>query len=65
VASAGLVTALFVPDHNNSSPPEMIQGVHKAFLTLGAFTILSTLTFNRLKSGDGRNVSQQREVHSG
>src|SRR4029077_6916832 len=42
VASAGLTTALFIPNRAHSNPVEMIRGVHEAFLVLGGFTILST-----------------------
>jgi hypothetical protein len=42
----------------------MIHGVHKALLVLGMFTILSTIIFRKLKSGDGQNVSQQKAVHA-
>ncbi len=62
VASASLATALFVPDRFHSTPGEMIQGIHQAFFVLGAFTILSTLIFRELQSGDGANVSQHRET---
>lgn len=63
VASAGLATAFFVPrDHSN--PAGMIHGVHEALVVLGVFTILSTLVFSRLKSGDGQNVSRQKAVHA-
>jgi EmrB/QacA subfamily drug resistance transporter len=63
VATAGLATALFVPrDHSN--PLEMIHGVHEALVLLGVFTILSTVIFSKLKSGDGQNVSQQKVVHA-
>ncbi len=64
VASAGLATAFFVP-HVHSNPREMIHGIHEALVVLGGFTILSTMTFARLKSGDGSSVSQQKEVHAG
>ena len=63
VASAGLATAFFVP-RVHSNPAEMIHGVHKALLVLGVFTILSTIIFRKLKSGDGQNVSQQKVVHA-
>jgi EmrB/QacA subfamily drug resistance transporter len=64
VATAGLATAFFVPQvHTNSG--EMIHGIHKALVVLGGFTILSTIVFSRLKSGDGSSVSQQKEVHGG
>src|SRR5271154_1443888 len=63
VAAAGLATAFFVP-RVHSNPAEMIHGVHKALLVLGVFTILSTVIFRKLKSGDGQNVSQQKVAHA-
>jgi FtsH-binding integral membrane protein len=65
VAAAGLATAFFISSRAHSDPQEMIRGIHHAFLALGGFTILSTIIFYRLKSGDGYNVSHQKEVHSG
>jgi MFS family permease len=65
VAAAGLTTAFFVPASIHANPDEMIRGLHEAFLVLGIFTILSTVVFYRLKSGDGRDVSQQKDVHLG
>ncbi|MGA2552926.1 MAG: DHA2 family efflux MFS transporter permease subunit [Burkholderiaceae bacterium] len=65
VAAAGLTTALFVPDQNHSTTAELIHGIHTAFVVLGIFTILSTLVFYRLRSGDGANVSQQKGIHAG
>jgi EmrB/QacA subfamily drug resistance transporter len=65
VAAAGLTTAFFVPASVRANPDEMIRGLHEAFLVLGAFTILSTIVFYRLKRGDGRDVSQQKDVHLG
>jgi EmrB/QacA subfamily drug resistance transporter len=62
VASASLVTAFFIPERFHSNAPEMIHGIHKAFLVLGALTILSTLIFSDLKSGDGDNVSQHQAL---
>lgn len=64
VAAAGLTTALFIPNRAHSNPPEMIHGIHEAFLVLGAFTILSTTIFRKLRSGDGQNVSQRKVVHA-
>jgi F0F1-type ATP synthase assembly protein I len=60
VASASLVTAFFVPDRFHSSPLEMIHGIHRAFLVLGALTVLSTLIFAELKSSDGDSVSLKK-----
>jgi EmrB/QacA subfamily drug resistance transporter len=64
VATAGLATAFFVPAHAQVSQGEMIQGIHRALLALGAFTVLSTIVFRTLKSGDGSSVSQQKVAHS-
>ena len=65
VAAAGLTTALFIPDRFRSNPGQMIHGLHQAFLVLGGFTVLSTVIFGKLKSGDGGNVSQQKDLHLG
>jgi EmrB/QacA subfamily drug resistance transporter len=64
VAAAGLATAFFIPaTHSNSI--EMIHGIHEAFLVLGGMTVLSTIVFRTLKSGDGDTVSQRKVVHVG
>ncbi|MGA8027967.1 MAG: DHA2 family efflux MFS transporter permease subunit [Bryobacteraceae bacterium] len=63
VAAAGLTTAFFVPDRFHSNAPEMIHGIHQAFLALGGLTILSTIVFGGLRQGDGDKVSQQKVVH--
>jgi MFS family permease len=65
VAAAVLTTALFITDRFRSNPGEMIHGLHQAFLVLGGFTVLSTVIFGKLKSGDGGNVSQQKDLHLG
>jgi hypothetical protein len=64
VAMASLATAFFIPDRFHSSAPELIHGIHLAFLALGAMTLLSTLIFGDLKKGDGDNVSQHNVLHS-
>jgi len=58
VAIASLVAALFVPDRFHTSAPQMIRGVHEAFLVLGAATILSAVVFRTLRAGDGSAISQ-------
>ena len=63
VASASLTTAFFIPDRFHSSAPQMIHGIHRAFLVLGALTVISTLIFSELKSGDGDRVSQHKVFH--
>ena len=64
VASASLATAFFIPDRFHSNAPEMIHGIHLAFLFLGGLTILSTIVFRELKAEDGDAVSQQRVLRS-
>src|SRR6202522_2345646 len=56
VAIAGLATAFFIPS-SHSNPAEMIHGIHKALMALGILTILSTIVFRSLRSGDGDDVS--------
>ena len=58
VASAGLLIALFIPDRFHSSAPEMIHGIHLAFLALGGITIAATIVFRELKSVDGETTSR-------
>jgi EmrB/QacA subfamily drug resistance transporter len=65
VASAGLVTAFFIPDYLHAPPDKLVSGIHDAFLTMGVFTILSTLMFWRLKRDDGANVTQQKVASTG
>ena len=64
VAAAGLTTALFVPIRR-SDPAEMIHGVHEALIGLGILTIVSTIVFRSLRSGDGGDVSQHKALHPG
>jgi EmrB/QacA subfamily drug resistance transporter len=63
VATAGLATASFVPSSGHSGPTEMISGIHKALVALGVLTIISTIVFRSLKSGDGDTVSHQKVLH--
>jgi len=60
VATASLATAFFVPSHFHISAPEMIHGIHKAFLALGGWTVLSAFIFRELKGDDGETVSQHK-----
>jgi EmrB/QacA subfamily drug resistance transporter len=61
VATASLMTALFIPERTASSPTQMIHGIHEALLALGVLTIASTAIFRGLRPGDGDNVSQHHE----
>jgi EmrB/QacA subfamily drug resistance transporter len=65
VASASLVTAFFIPDRHTSNASQFLHGIHRAFFVLGAMTLLSTIVFGELKSGDGDAVSRQKELHAG
>ena len=60
VAAASLAAALFIPDRLHATAPEMIHGIHLALWLLGALTIVSTLVFNLLRSGDGDAVSRHK-----
>jgi EmrB/QacA subfamily drug resistance transporter len=64
VATAGLATAFFVPS-THTDPTEMITGIHKALVALGVLTIVSTIVFRSLKTGDGDDVSQHKVLHPG
>jgi hypothetical protein len=64
VAAAGLATALFVPA-SNSTPVEMIHGIHEALIGLGILTIGSTIVFRSLQAGDGDDVSQHKALQPG
>jgi EmrB/QacA subfamily drug resistance transporter len=64
VAIAGLATAFFIPT-SHSNPAEMIHGIHKALIALGILTIISTIVFRSLKSGDGGDVSRYTVPHPG
>jgi EmrB/QacA subfamily drug resistance transporter len=63
VAFAGLTTAFFVPGRAYSDSALMITGIHKALLCLGALTLVSTVVFLGLKSGDGDAVNEHKIMH--
>jgi MFS family permease len=63
VATASLATALFIPDHFHASAPEMIHGIHRAFLVLGGLTVFSAMVFRELKNDDGDTVSLHEVLH--
>ena len=60
VATASLAAALFIPGHLHTTGGLMIHGIHRALWALGALTIVSTVVFNELKSGDGDAVSRHK-----
>ncbi len=57
VATASLVTGIFVPDRFRANVPDLVHGIHLAFVALGALTILSAIVFRELKSTDGADIS--------
>jgi MFS family permease len=58
VAVASLVAALFLAGHTAEQDAALYAaGLHHAFLALGAFTILSSLSFSGLRRSDGVNMS--------
>jgi EmrB/QacA subfamily drug resistance transporter len=65
VAAAGLTTIVFLPDRHNVAPGQIITGLHLAFLSLGAFTVLSTVIFRRLRKSDGAAETRQKDIHLG
>jgi EmrB/QacA subfamily drug resistance transporter len=65
VAAAGLTTIVFLPDRHNVASGQIITGLHLAFLSLGAFTILSTVIFRRLRKSDGAAETRQKDIHLG
>ncbi len=62
VASASLVTALFIPDRFHADAAQMIHGIHQAFFVLGGLTILSAIVFAGLRREDGDAVSRHKVV---
>ncbi len=65
VAAAGLTTVFFVPESVRADPAEMNSGLHRAFLALGAFTIVSTVVFSRLQRDDSAEETRQQNIHLG
>jgi MFS family permease len=66
VATASLAAAFFIPDRFHSNAPDMIRGIHRAFIVLGGLTVLSTIVFRKLTSADGESVSQHKILqHAG
>ena len=61
VAAGSLITAFFIPDRFHANSAQMISGIHRALVTLGAMTLFSTLVFRELRPHDGSSVSRHRE----
>jgi len=65
VAAAGLTTVFFVPDRLRTNPVALVSGLHQAFFALGAFTVVSTLVFVRMRRDDGASETRQKDIHLG
>jgi EmrB/QacA subfamily drug resistance transporter len=65
VATAGLATAMFLPQGTTAGAAEAAHGIHLALLVLGVLTMLSTIVFAGLRRTDGDDVSHQKTVHAG
>ena len=59
VAVGSLAVAWFLGHVDQTNAAETIPALHKAFFTLGAITIVSSLTFVGLHSNDGNNISHR------
>ncbi|MBL1258402.1 MFS transporter [Methylocystis sp. Sn-Cys] len=57
LAIGSLVAAAFLGAAPQSNPHAVIAALHGAYLTLGALTVLSSLSFWRLRKSDGASVS--------
>jgi EmrB/QacA subfamily drug resistance transporter len=66
IAGASLLAACFIPDRFHAGAPQMIHGIHIAFLILGTWTVLSSLIFYELKNNDGNTLSLHKSLqHAG
>jgi hypothetical protein len=53
---------VFIPDRFNASAPQLIHGIHQAFLVLGGLTVLSAIIFRGLHKNDGAAVSRHQAI---
>jgi EmrB/QacA subfamily drug resistance transporter len=60
VALASVVAQLFLQGVPQSDQASLIRALHQSFVTLGALTIVSSLTFSGLRPADGSNVSRHQ-----
>ncbi|MFT3850938.1 MAG: DHA2 family efflux MFS transporter permease subunit [Propionivibrio sp.] len=64
LAVGSLVTAWYLGDLPQSDRIAVMRALHYAFLTLGAITILSSLSFWTLRKNDGESVSQGQAIEA-
>lgn len=58
VAFGSLFAGYFLGHVNQSDAAQAVPALHKAFFALGTITIVSSLTFWGLRSGDGSSISK-------
>lgn len=61
VALASLLAAWFLGHVDQTDPVQTVPALHKAFLVMGTLTLLSSLSFWKLRGDDGNNVSNRRK----
>ncbi|HVU32014.1 MAG TPA: DHA2 family efflux MFS transporter permease subunit, partial [Opitutaceae bacterium] len=59
VAIGSLLAGWFLGNLDQTNPVQTIPALHKAFFTMGAITIVSSMVFWRLDPNDGNNVSNR------
>jgi EmrB/QacA subfamily drug resistance transporter len=59
VAFGALLTGWYLGAVDQSIAAQTIPALHKAFLTMGALTVVSSVTFWTLRPSDGNNVSNR------
>ena len=62
VAIGSLTAAWFLGHVDQTDPAATIPALHRAFFTLGAITIVSSLAFLRLHPHDGNNISHRQPL---
>jgi hypothetical protein len=62
IATASLAAALFIPDRLRVTAPQLLHGIHLAFLSVATLTIVSTVVFSRLRAQDGAAVSRHKSA---
>ena len=61
VAFSSLVAGWFLGHVNQRDPIQAVPALHKAFVSMGIITIVSSLTFWSLRPHDGDNISNRRQ----
>ena len=59
VAFASLLAAFFLGHVDQTDPAQTVPALHRAYLTMGVLTMLSSLLFRTLRTDDGNNVSNR------